>query len=69
MHKVVVVVKWSACSLSAPKIRVRMPLKPTVFSVKFMLEKTKINNKEAGVGPFFKKQVHKVTVERLYDVG
>ena len=46
-----------------------MPLKPTVFSVKFMLEKTKINKKEAGVGPFFKKQVHKVTVERLYDVG
>ena len=27
----VVVVKWSACSHSIPKIRVRIPLKATIF--------------------------------------
>ena len=31
----VVVVKWSECSPSTVTIRVRIPLMPTVFSVKF----------------------------------
>ena len=46
----VVVVKWSACSPSLPTIRVRIPLKPTIFSVKLCLKRTKINKKEAGEG-------------------
>ena len=43
-----VVVKWSVCSPSTPSIRVRIPLKPTVLSVKLCLKRTKINKKEAG---------------------
>ena len=34
-----VVVKWSACSHTSPTIRVRIPLKSAVFSVKFLFEK------------------------------
>ena len=34
----VVVVKWSACSPSTPTIQVRIPLKPTFFSVKLCLK-------------------------------
>ena len=48
------VVKWSACSPSTPTIRVRIPLKHTVFSVKFVFEKSENKQKEAGVGPFLK---------------
>ena len=51
----VAVVKWSACSPSTPTIRVRIPLTPTVFLYKLCLKRTKINKKEAGVGPFFLK--------------
>ena len=36
-----VVHKWSACSPSTPTIRVRIPLTPTVFPVKFVFEKNK----------------------------
>ena len=36
-------------------IRVWIPLKPTVFSVKFVFEKNKNKQKDAGVGPFKKK--------------
>ena len=50
-----VVIKWSACSPSDPMIRVRIPLKPTVFSAKLMFEKNKNKQKEAMVGPFFQK--------------
>ena len=56
LFRIVVVVKWSACSPSTPKIRVCIPLKPTVFSVILCLKRTKINKKEAGVGPPFKKK-------------
>ena len=51
-HWDVVGVKWSACLPSTPTIRVRIPLKPTVFSVKFVFEKNENKQKEAGVGPF-----------------
>ena len=51
----VVVVKWTACSHSTPTIRVRIPLKPKVFSVKFVLEMNENNQKEACVGPFLKR--------------
>ena len=47
------VVKWSACLPSTPTIRVRIPLKPKVFSIILCLKRTKINKKEAGVGPLF----------------
>ena len=50
----VVVVKWSAYLPSIQTIRVRIPLTPTVFSVKFVFEKNKNEQKEAGVGPFLK---------------
>ena len=49
-----VVVKWSACSPSTPTIRVQILLTSTVFSVKFVFEKTENKQKEAEVGPFFK---------------
>ena len=45
----VVVVQWSALSPTAPKIRVRIPL---ASKCSLLYEKTKINKKEAGVGPF-----------------
>ena len=51
----VVVVKWSACLPSTPTIRVRIPLKPTVFSVILCLKRTKINKKRPGLAHFFKK--------------
>ena len=44
-----VVVKWPACSLSTTTIQVQISLKLTVFSVKFVLEKTKINKKRSGL--------------------
>jgi len=44
------VVQWSVLSPTAPKIRVCIPL-----STEYLYEKTKINEKEAGVGPFKKK--------------
>ena len=54
-HWDVVVVKWSACSPSTLTIRVQIPLKHTVFSAQFVVKRTKINKKEAGVGPFLEK--------------
>ena len=48
------VVKRSACSPSTPMIQVQIPLTPTVFSAKFVFEKNKNKQKEAGVGPFIK---------------
>ena len=53
-HRVVVVVKWSACLPSTPKIRVRIPLKPIVFSVMLCLKRTKINKKRPGLAHFQK---------------
>ena len=47
-------VKWSACSPSALTVQVRIPLKLTIFSVKFVLEKNENKQKEVGVGPFKK---------------
>ena len=45
------VVKWSASLPSTPKIRVQIPLKPTVFS-----ENNKNKQKEAWVGPLLKRE-------------
>ena len=50
------VVKLSACSSSTPTTHVRILLKPTVFTVKFVFEKMENKEKEAGIGPFFKKE-------------
>ena len=44
--KLAVVVKWSAFSPSTPTVRVRNPLTPTVYSLKFVFEKNEI--KETG---------------------
>ena len=52
--RAVVVVKWSACSPSTIRVWIRM--KPKVFSVKLVLEKTKNKRTEAGVGPLFLKK-------------
>ena len=52
--RAVVVVKWSAYSPFTPMILVRIVLKLTVFSVKFVFEKNENKLKEAGVGPFWK---------------
>ena len=42
--------------LALRRFCVRIPLKPTVFSVILCLKRTKINKKkEAGIGPLFKK--------------
>ena len=41
-------------------IRVQIPLKPTVFSVKFVFEKNENKQTEAGVGPIFKNTILKV---------
>ena len=43
------VAMWSACLPSTPTFRIQIPLKPTVFSVKFMFENEN-KQKEAGVG-------------------
>ena len=40
--------------VSDPTIRVRIPLKPTVFTVKFVFENNDNKQKDAGVGPFIK---------------
>ena len=63
-----VVVKWSACSPSTPTVRVRIPLKSTVFSVEFVLANNENKQKEAGVGPLKKKiLVYKVySIESFY---
>ena len=44
--KLAVVVQWSAFSPSTPTFRVRNPLTPTVYSLKFVFEKNEI--KETG---------------------
>ena len=43
------VVKLSACSPSYPTIRVRILLKPNVFSIILYLKRTKINKKRPGL--------------------
>ena len=45
----VVVVKLSACSPSTLTIRVQIPMKSTVFPVKFVFEKNENKQKDAGV--------------------
>ena len=50
----VVVVKWSACLPSTPTIRVQIPLKSTVFTVKFVFEMNENKQKEAGGGQLTK---------------
>ena len=49
-----VVVKWSTYSPpSIPTIRVQIPLKPTVFSVKFVLAKNEMKEKRGRDWPIF----------------
>ena len=57
LTRAVVVVKWLACSPSTLTIRVRILLMPTVFSVKLVFEKTKINKKRPGWPTFLKRVV------------
>ena len=40
---------WSVCSPSNLIIRVRIPLRSTIFSVKLLLERMKINKKRPGL--------------------
>ena len=63
LTRAVVVVKWSACSPSTLMILVLIPLKLTVFSAKFVLEKNEIKQYESGVGPL--KNILTVPHERL----
>ena len=50
----VVVVSGHRARTPTLAIWVQIPLKPTVFSVKFVIEKNKNKHKEAGVGLFQK---------------
>ena len=50
-NRAVVMVKWSACLPCSLTIRVRIPLKSTVFSVKFMFEENE-NKKRPGLAHF-----------------
>ena len=45
-----VVVPWLACLPSTLTFRVRFPPKPTVYSVKFVFDKNRNEQKGAGVG-------------------
>ena len=55
----VAVVKCSACSPSTPTIRVRVPLTPTVFSVKFVFEKNKSKQKEVESSGYGRRLIFK----------
>ena len=44
-----IVVKWSACLPSTLTIRVRIPLKPTIFPAKYVFEKNE-NKQKRGRG-------------------
>ena len=46
-----------------PTIRVRISLKPTVFSVWFVFEKKENKQKEAGSGQFFTEISYDTTLE------
>ena len=48
------VVKWSVCSPSTLTIQVQIPLKPAVFSVKFVFEKNRIQRKRGRGWPIQK---------------
>ena len=51
---------WSVCWPSTPTIRVRIPLKPTVFFCKIVFEKNKNEQKRGrGWATFFKKKLLK----------
>ena len=52
-------IQWSALSPTAPKIRVRIPLATKCL---LLCEKTKINEKEAGVGPLKNRLILNVSV-------
>ena len=52
-----VVVEWSAGSPSTTMIRVRIPLMPTVFSVKYVFEKNENKKIERPVWPIFLKKL------------
>ena len=52
---------------STPTIRVRIPLTTTVFFVKFVLEKNKNKQKEAGIGPF--KSIFNIIIKLINKIG
>ena len=52
-----------------PTIRVRIPLKPTVYSVKFVFEKIENKPEEAGVGPFLKNNQIGPIVKHVWKVA
>ena len=54
-NRAVVVVKWSACLSSTLTVRVQIPVKSTVFSVKFVFEKNKNKQKRGRGRPIFLK--------------
>ena len=58
----VVVIKLSACSRSTLTIRVRIPLKSTIF-LKIVFQNNENKQKEAEVGPFKKEIVTIITAQ------
>ena len=50
----VVVVKWSVCEPSTAIIRDWIPLKPTVFTIKFAFEKIENKQRRGGDWPSLK---------------
>ena len=60
---------WSACSPSTPTIRVQILQKPTICNVKFVFEKNKNKQKEAGLGPLFQQilaQFNHVKLNKIF---
>ena len=59
-------VKWSMSLLTPLTIRVRITLKSTIFSVKLLLKRTKINKKRPGFAPFYRKTIYVVCNIKIY---
>ena len=61
----VVLVKWSACLPYTPTIRVRIPLKPSVFSLKVVFEKTENKQKNRPGLAFLQMAIRAVVLAQL----
>ena len=61
-------VKWSACSSSSPTISVRIPLSPTVFLFKFVIEKNENKLKEAGGWPIKKEKSKRSKMKSIHSM-
>ena len=61
-----VVVPWLACLPSTLTFRVRFPPKPTVYSVKFVFDKNRNEQKGAGVGLTEKKFLQTLELSFFY---